>query len=75
MVYVWVGKRISRFIVSLKRKKSLLRIEMLLAQQNNFLFIRKANPEPMVLPVFIAQGEEKSYNTPADLLVGEIGVL
>ena len=48
---------------------------MLLAQQNNFLFIRKANPEPMVLPVFIAQGEEKSYNTPADLLVGEIGVL
>ena len=55
-----------------KRKKSLLIIEMLLAQRDNFLIIRESClHQAMVMSVFITQGEERYHqDIPDDLLIG-----
>lgn len=45
---------------------------MLLAQRDNFLIIRESQPQAHG-PVFIAQGEERYYDTPAYLLIGKRG--
>ena len=39
-------------------------------QPGYFLMIGGADLKSMVVSVFIAQGEERSYDTPADLLIG-----
>ena len=44
---------------------------MVLAQREDFLIIREGRPWALVVvSVFIAQGEERSHDTPANLLIG-----
>ena len=43
---------------------------MLLGQWDDFLMIRESQLGHVVMSVFITQGKERSYDTPADLLIG-----
>ena len=36
----------------------------------DFLIIRESGPRCLVVSVFTAQGERRSYDTPIDLLIG-----
>jgi len=66
-----VGKGIFQIRGGVKRKKSLLRDETLLMQWDEFLTIRERQPQARSPVGFYSPGiEERSYNTPADLLIG-----
>ena len=47
-----------------------MRRETLQAQQDDFLLIRESRPLCMVASVFTVQGEKRSRDTLADLLMG-----